>query len=309
MNALQPPTSGTWLYEQITSGFFKADRIDEILLEVQTPHQNVMIVDSELFGRELVLDGKIQSSELDEFVYHEALVHPAMIAHPDPKNIFIAGGGEGATAREVLSHKSVNAVLMVDLDSEVIEICRKYLPNHHNGAFLDDRLKVCYSDALTVLQSSEDRYDVIIIDVTEPLGDTGSYLFYTKEFYELAQESLAENGYMVVQAGPTGPAFYDKSFLAVANTIGSVFPVSSAYEAFVPSFGTTWGFVIGSQGSELIDMTVSEIDSRLFKRVKQGRKFYDGTCHYGMFSLPLYLRNSLEQESRVITTTSPLSVN
>ncbi len=309
MNALQPPTSGTWLYEQITSGFFKADRIDEILLEVQTPHQNVMIVDSELFGRELVLDGKIQSSELDEFVYHEALVHPAMIAHPDPKNIFIAGGGEGATAREVLSHKGVNAVLMVDLDSEVIEICRKYLPNHHNGAFLDDRLKVCYSDALTVLQSSEDRYDVIIIDVTEPLGDTGSYLFYTKEFYELAQESLAENGYMVVQAGPTGPAFYDKSFLAVANTIGSVFPVSSAYEAFVPSFGTTWGFVIGSQGSALIDMTVSEIDSRLFKRVKQGRKFYDGTCHYGMFSLPLYLRNSLEQESRVITTTSPLSVN
>tara|TARA_Y100000588_G_scaffold13339_1_gene14359 strand:- start:1819 stop:2748 length:930 start_codon:yes stop_codon:yes gene_type:complete len=309
MNVLQPPTSGTWLYEQITSGFFKADRIDEILLEVQTPHQNVMIVDSELFGRELVLDGKIQSSELDEFVYHEALVHPAMIAHPDPKNIFIAGGGEGATAREVLSHKGVNAVLMVDLDSEVIEICRKYLPNHHNGAFLDDRLKVCYSDALTVLQSSEDRYDVIIIDVTEPLGDTGSYLFYTKEFYELAQESLAENGYMVVQAGPTGPAFYDKSFLAVANTIGSVFPVSSAYEAFVPSFGTTWGFVIGSQGSELIDMTISEIDSRLFKRVKQGRKFYDGTCHYGMFSLPLYLRNSLEQESRVITTTSPLSVN
>lgn len=309
MNALQPPTSGTWLYEQITSGFFKADRIDEILLEVQTPHQNVMIVDSELFGRELVLDGKIQSSELDEFVYHEALVHPAMIAHPDPKNIFIAGGGEGATAREVLSHKGVNAVLMVDLDSEVIEICRKYLPNHHNGAFLDDRLTVCYSDALTVLQSSEDRYDVIIIDVTEPLGDTGSYLFYTKEFYELAQESLAENGYMVVQAGPTGPAFYDKSFLAVANTIGSVFPVSSAYEAFVPSFGTTWGFVIGSQGSELIDMTISEIDSRLFKRVKQGRKFYDGTCHYGMFSLPLYLRNSLEQESRVITTTSPLSVN
>ena len=309
MNVLQPPTSGTWLYEQITSGFFKADRIDEILLEVQTPHQNVMIVDSELFGRELVLDGKIQSSELDEFVYHEALVHPAMIAHPDPKNIFIAGGGEGATAREVLSHKGVNAVLMVDLDSEVIEICRKYLPNHHNGAFLDDRLKVCYSDALTVLQSSEDRYDVIIIDVTEPLGDTGSYLFYTKEFYELAQESLAENGYMVVQAGPTGPAFYDKSFLAVANTIGSVFPVSSAYEAFVPSFGTTWGFVIGSQGSELVDMTISEIDSRLFKRVKQGRKFYDGTCHYGMFSLPLYLRNSLEQESRVITTTSPLSVN
>ena len=131
MNVLQPPTSGTWLYEQIMSGFFKADRIDEILLEVQTPHQNVMIVDSELFGRELVLDGKIQSSELDEFVYHEALVHPAMIAHPDPKNIFIAGGGEGATAREVLSHKGVNAVLMVDLDSEVIEICRKYLPNHH----------------------------------------------------------------------------------------------------------------------------------------------------------------------------------
>ena len=103
MNVLQPPTSGTWIYEQITSGFFKADRIDKILLEAKTPHQNVMIVDSELFGRELVLDGKIQSSELDEFVYHEALVHPAMIAHPDPKNIFIAGGGEGATAREVLS--------------------------------------------------------------------------------------------------------------------------------------------------------------------------------------------------------------
>ena len=308
MNVLQPPTSGTWIYEQITSGFFKADRIDKILLEAKTSHQNVMIVNSTLFGRELVLDGKIQSAELDEFVYHEALVHPAMIAHPDPKNIFIAGGGEGATAREVLSYKGVNAVLMVDLDSEVVDICRKYLPKHHKGAFGDARLTVRYSDAFIFLQSSEEQYDVIIIDVTEPLGDTGSHLFYTKEFYALAQGCLAEDGYIVVQAGPTGPAFYDKSFLAVANTIKSVFPVSSAYEAFVPSFGTTWGFVMGSQGASPIDMTISEIDSRLLERVEQGTKFYDGTCHQGMFSLPLYLRNSLERESQVITTSTPLSI-
>ena len=125
------PPQGNWLYETITPDLIQAERITEVLFEGRTEYQEVVIVDGLSFGRTLLLDGKTQSTEMDEFVYHEALVQPSLITHSDPKEVFVAGGGEGATIREVLSHDSVTRVVMVDIDREVIELCRKHLPNHH----------------------------------------------------------------------------------------------------------------------------------------------------------------------------------
>ena len=117
-------SSPEWHIEPISTGLIQAERITSVLCEGQTPFQHVMIIDGECFGRALILDGKTQSTELDEFVYHEGLVHPAMVSHRNPKNVLIVGGGEGATAREVLKYRDVEEVTMVDIDKKLVEVCQ-----------------------------------------------------------------------------------------------------------------------------------------------------------------------------------------
>ena len=304
---MQPP-KGHWYYEHITPDLVQAERVDEVIFEGRSAHQQVIIQDTACFGRSLVLDGKTQSTEVDEFVYHEALVQPIMIAHPDPKRVFVAGGGEGATIREVLSHRSVDRVVMVDIDSEVVELCRRHLPNHHRGAFDDPRLGLHHADGFEFLRRTEQRFDVVVIDVPDPLEEGPAYLLFTQEFYKLLRDRLNPGGLFVAQSGPTGPAFYDQCFSAVANTVGTVFPAVYPSEAFVPSFGTTWGFVIGSLGPDPTSLSAEEIDRRVARRLDSRLRFYDGITSRGIFSVPKYLREAVAAETRVITRSNPLFV-
>ena len=299
---------GQWHYENITPELLQVERVTQVIYQGRTTYQDVLIQDTACFGRSLVLDDKTQSTEVDEFVYHEALVQPCLISHPNPHDVFVAGGGEGATLREVLSHESVARVVMVDIDREVVELCRRYLPNHHRGAFDDPRAELHYADAFEFLEATEDRFDVVVIDVPDPIEEGPAYLLYTLEFYEMLKTRLRPQGLMVAQSGPTGPAFYDQSFSAVAKTIASVFPAVYTSEAFVPSFGATWGFVIGSLGPDPTSLSVQEVDSRILQRVRGELRYYDGTTHRGMFSVPKYLREALAQESRTITRENPLFV-
>ena len=303
---LTPPQDVEWHYEYITPDLLQAERVNEVIYTGRTAYQHVTIQDTACFGRSLVLDAKTQSTELDEFVYHEALVHPCMVAHPDPRSVFVAGGGEGATIREVFSHGSVDRAVMVDIDSEVVELCRQHLPNHHRGAFDDPRLELHHIDAFKYLDEGAQSFDVAIIDVPDPLEEGPAYLLYTREFYELLKARLRTGGMMVAQSGPTGPAFYQQCFADVAKTIGAVFPSVSVYETFVPSFGSTWGFVVGSLGPDPAALSVEEVDRRTGQRVGHELRHYDGITHRGMFSVPKYLRRSLATEGRIITRATPL---
>src|SRR4030043_485760 len=151
-----------WLRDRINDSFLQLHRIDEVLYEGQTKYQSARIVRSRNLGICLVLDDKIQSSERDEFIYHEALVQPAMIAHPKPEKVFIAGGGEGATLREVLRHKTVKKAEMVDIDGEVTLLCQKYLPAHSGGALKNKGAAFSHVDARQYLENSKDKFDVVI---------------------------------------------------------------------------------------------------------------------------------------------------
>jgi len=305
---MRTPPEGNWHYELITEGLMQLEQIREVLFEGDSPYQHVLIHDAECFGRSLVLDDKTQSTELDEFVYHEALVQPAMIAHPNPRTVFIAGGGEGATAREALRHKSVERVVMVDLDELVVSICRKYLPNHHQGAFDDPRLTLLHEDALRYIEATDERFDIAIIDVPDPLEAGPAYLLFTQEFYRSMRSRLNPGGIMVAQSGPTGATFYEQCFSAVANTVGSVFPEAHLCEAFIPSFGTTWGFVMGTPDDTVLTLTAEETDIRIAKRVSGELRSYDGVAHRGMFAVPKFLREAVAAERRVITRDEPLFV-
>ena len=305
---MQSPLEGSWHYELITPDLYQAERINHVFFSGRTPYQEVVVQDGAAFGRSLVLDGKTQSTEVDEFVYHEGLVHPAMISHRAPTSVFVAGGGEGATIREVLKHNAVESVVMVDIDSKVVDLCREYLPNHHRSSFDDPRVRLVYADALAYLESTSERFDIVIIDVPDPLEAGPAYLLFTQEFYSLVRDRLRPGGAMVSQSGPTGPSFYEQCFSAVANTVASVFPVVTMSETFVPSFGSTWGFVIGSLGEDPGDLSPEGVDARIAARITGQLRYFDGTTLRGMVSVPKYLRESVASESRIITRDTPLFV-
>jgi spermidine synthase len=294
-----------WLRDSISEDFVQLHRIEEVLYTGQTKYQSVQIIRSRSFGICLVLDGKIQSSEADEFIYHEALVQPAMITHPDPEAVFIAGGGEGATLREALSHKTVKRAVMVDIDGEVIALSQKYLPDHSRGAFEDRRTELHHVDARDYLVKSNEKFDVIIIDLPDPIEEGPAYLLYTKEFYQIVCDRLADNGVMAVQAGSASLTEL-LNLTAVNHTLKSVFPIVSLYKAEIPCFGGSWGFCLASLKEHTTLLSPAEVDRRIAARSLTGLMFYDGLTHQSMFSLPRYIRDSLVSQRRLITDKDPL---
>ena len=264
-------------------------------------------MDSLQHGRCLLLDGKTQSAEADEFIYHEGLVHPAMVTHPNPVSVFIAGGGEGATLREALAHNTVKRAVMVDLDSEVVEVCVRYLPNHHRGAFDDPRTELHHRDAREYLETTQDTYDVIIIDLPDPQEAGPASLLYTQNFYRLLSQRLNPQGVMAVQSEPCMVGNLE-AFSAINNTLRSVFPHVYPYHIMVPSFASDWGFNLASLGPNPLALNVQEVDRRLADRGCALLRFYDGVTHNGLFALPKHVRTTLENEQRIITEDDPLVV-
>ena len=243
------------------------------------------------FGRTLVLDGKTQSSEADEFVYHEALVHPAMVTHPNPERVFIAGGGEGATLREALAHASVKSAVMVDLDGEVVDICRRFLPNHHRGAFDDPRVELHFADARQYLETTSQTFDVILIDLPDPQEAGPAGALYTRNFYDLLRRRLNPGGVVAVQSEQCMTGNLD-AFSAIGSTLRSVFPGVFPYHAMIPSFSFDWGFNVASLGPSPLELTADEIDRRLRERGCDSLRSYDGQAHAGMFMLAKHLRDA-----------------
>ncbi len=300
---------GRWHFELVTTDLMVLYRIKDVVHTTKTPYQEVDILDTEAFGRSLVLDGKTQSTEADEHIYHEALVHPALLFHQRPESVFIGGGGEGATLREVLCHTGVERVVMLDLDRDVVDLCRKYLPQHHQGRFDDPRLELRHEDARGYLSSCRESFDVIVLDLADPIEGGPSYLLYTKEFYEIARSKLRPGGILVTQAGPAGLLNYTECFTALARTISQVFPHLYPYNVYVPAFTTLWGFLLALNEEMAVgplDADPRVVDSLIAARLPQEPRYYDGIGHRAMFSLPKYLRQGIAAERRTVTDADPV---
>ncbi|MFC1939951.1 fused MFS/spermidine synthase [Chloroflexota bacterium] len=297
-----------WFCDRISENLIQLHSIEEVLYSGQTKFQSIKVTHTGSFGKCLVLDDKIQSCEVDEFIYHEALVQPAMITHPCPETVFIAGGGEGATLREILSHKTVKRAVMVDLDEEVIATCKRLLPGYSRGAFEDKRTELYHTDARDYLAKCGDKFDIIIIDLPEPIEEGPAYLLYTREFYQLVRDRLTVNGIISVQAGAASLTEL-LSFSAVNNTLKSVFPIVCPYQADVPSFGGPWGFCQASLKLDPTLLSPAEVDNRVSARSLTGLESYDGLSHQGMFSLSKHLRNELAKQTKLITDEEPFYIN
>jgi spermidine synthase len=294
-----------WLRDRINENFLQLHHIEETLYAGRTKYQSVQIIRSSSLGICLVLDSKIQSTERDEFIYHEALVQPAMLAHPGPERVFIAGGGEGATLREALRHNTVKRAVMVEIDEEVTALSRKYLPGHSGGAFEDRRTELYHDDARRYLEESKDTFDIIIIDLPDPIEKGPAYRLFTREFYQTVLKRLGKEGLIAVQAGSASPMEL-LNLTAVSNTLQGVFPIVTPYAAYVPCFGGPWGFCLASRENDPSRLSPGEINGRIEVRGLKNLRFYDGMTHRGMFSLPRYVREGLKTQKRTITDKDPL---
>ncbi len=272
-----------------------------------TEFQKIEIVDTFNFGRCLILDGKIQSTEMDEYIYHEALVHPAMILHPAPRRVLIIGGGEGAVIREVLKYPMVERITMVDLDREVVDLCRKHLPSWHKGAFDEEKVELLHMDARRYLAETDRQFDLIISDLTEPVDDGPSYLLFTREFYGILVRKLAPGGLLAMQSGSFSLQ-YIEAHAAIRNTLQTCFEIVRSYQAYVPSFDSPWGFNIASRKDDPLKISPEEVDSGLGRLGITDLKFYDGRTHVHMFSIPRDIRRALAEDSTIIEDQKPLII-
>lgn len=297
--------TGKWVIETVMPDLAIMLKVDEVLYSGKTEYQRVEVVHSEVYGRSLLLDGKTQSTERDEHIYHETLVHPAMLLHPDPRRVFVGGGGEGGTLREILAHRSVEKAVMVDLDQQVVGLCREHLPQHHQGAFDDPRAEVVFDDARGFLQSTDQTFDVMIMDLVDPLEGGPAYLLYTEEYYEIARARLNPGGILVTQSGPAGFLSLHECFTPIYKTLESIFTHAVPYQVHVPSFITLWGFTLASD-TPLPDTSPADVDRGIEERIAKTLRHYDGQSHSAMFALPRHIRDGIATETRINRDDSPV---
>jgi spermidine synthase len=295
--------AGDFFYEPFTPHYRRGFLVDRVLFEGRTHFQDVQCFVNPLFGKMLFLDGKIQSAQLDEPVYHESLVHPGLVASPDPRRVLILGGGEGATLREILKHDSVERAVMVDIDEELVGMCRKHLPEWSMGAFEDSRTEVVYGDARTFVETTDQVFDVIIADLTEPVEDGPSMKLFTAEFFEQVSRRLAPQGLFVVQAGSADNS-YHRFFSSVTVTLGAVFPIVRPYWTFIFSFGLPWGFAMASQSLDPMELDEEAVRKKLEERTVRGMNHYQPGLHRGLFALPFYLEKGI-RNGRVLRDSDP----
>ncbi|XP_010923397.2 thermospermine synthase ACAULIS5 isoform X1 [Elaeis guineensis] len=265
-----------WYEEEIEQNLRWCYALNSILHTGATQYQDIALLDTKPFGKALVIDGKLPSAEMDEFIYHESLVHPALLHHPNPKLIFIMGGGEGSTAREILRHRMAGRVVMCDIDEEVVDFCKSHLVADKN-AFFDSRLQLLINDARAQLEKSEDKFDMIIGDLADPLEEGPCYQLYAKSFYEsTAKPKLMEGGIFVTQAGPAGVFTHTEVFSCIYKTLRLVFRYVVPYSAHIPSYADTWGWVMASDSPFTLD--VEELDARIGRRIKGENRYLDASA-------------------------------
>lgn len=274
--------------------------IKKVFYAGETDYQRVLIADSVNYGRVLVLDGELQSAEVDEELYHELLVQPAMILHPNPRRILIVGGGEGASLREVLRHKSVETVTMVDLDPKIIELCKEHLTNWHRGSFDDPRVNLIIAEGRQFITEDTSKYDVVIIDVVDLEEDGPAKAIYTREFYQLLKSRLAPGGVIAVQAMEFSHLDHKMHGL-LARTLKAVFSEVHSYHAVVPSFLCDWAFILVSDWFNPRKMSPKAFDDARALRVGPGvLNHVDGEFFLSCFQFSKTAREKLAENGPIM---------
>ncbi|MFC1589541.1 polyamine aminopropyltransferase [Pseudomonadota bacterium] len=267
--------------------------VDKVYFENKTDHQHLIIFENAKFGRVMALDGIIQTTEADEFIYHEMLTHVPLMAHGKVKRVLIIGGGDGGMLREVCKHASVEHITQVEIDDQVVEMCKEYLPNHSAGAYDDPRVNIVIDDGINFVRECKDQFDVIISDSTDPIGP-GDVLF-TSVFYENCKRCLSEGGILVTQNGVAYMQLDEVT--TTAKRLQPYFADRSFYCAAVPTYiGGVMTFAWATDNMALRGLSTETIAER-FEAAKIKCRYYNPAIHTASFALPQYILDALAENA------------
>lgn len=263
-------------------------RVEKQLYTKQTEFQRIDVMTSNEFGTFLTLDGLMMVAEKDEFIYHEMIVHVPMAVNPDIKSVLVIGGGDGGTVKQLIRYSGIEHIDLVEIDRDVVEVCKKFLPEVSSG--LDDgRVNIHYEDGLKFIRSQKQKYDLIIVDSTDPFGP-GEGLF-TREFYGNCSRALTENGIMVNQHESPYYEDYANSLIRAHSRIKGVFPVHKIYQAHIPTYPSGhWLFGFASNRFD----PIGDFDADRWNSLGIKTKYYNAELHKGCFALPNYVKELLD---------------
>ncbi|CAH8767986.1 polyamine aminopropyltransferase [Paenibacillus dendritiformis] len=269
-----------WFTEKQTDSFGITAKIRETYVNEQTPFQHLVMLETEEFGRMLVLDGMVMTTVKDEFVYHEMVAHPALVTHPNPKKVLVVGGGDGGVMREIMKHPSVEKAVLVDIDGKVIEYSKKYLPEI--ACELDNpRVEVQVNDGYMHILNSKNEYDVIMVDSTEPVGPAAP--LFERGFYQGIYDALKDDGLFVAQTD--NPWFKADLIQKVNRDVKEIFPIVRVYAANIPTYPSgMWTFTMGSKKHDPLKVEEASIP-------EMETKYYSPRLHHAAFVLPKFVED------------------
>jgi spermidine synthase len=271
-----------WLNAHSGYGF----TVKEKLAEIQSPYQRVEVLDTHQFGRLFRLDGRLMTSEGDEFFYHECMTHPAALAHSAPESVLVIGGGDGGSSEELFKHPGVKRIVMAELDPVVIDISRRFLRNIHKGALDDPRLEIRIGDGFEYVKSTTERFDMIVLDLTDP--DTPAFRLYTEEFFRMCQRCLKPGGLLTLHLG--SPVYQPETVRRNATNLRKVFRHVAPMSLFIPLYGSQWCLAVAGDATDPRAISTEAIAQRLAERRLTDLRFYHPAMHAALFTLPVYIQ-------------------
>lgn len=272
-----------WFTEYQNQDLIIGCRMSQVLHHEKTPFQEVMVVDTMLLGKMLLLDDVIQTSVGDEFVYHEMITHIGLNTLPNPRKVLVVGGGDGGAVREVLRNKSVEKVTHCEIDQGVINAAQKFLPEITYD-INDPRVELIIGDGIKHVKENKNTYDMIIIDSTDPVGPAVG--LFSAEFYQNVHDALTEDGLFVAQ---TESPFFDRDFVKrIFADVDNIFPMARLYLGNVPTYpGGLWTFTMGTKKHDPMKVDITKIP-------ELKTKFYSPDIHRNAFLLPPFVKELIK---------------
>lgn len=281
-----------WFTEEHTENVRFSIKVDKQICHLNSPYQRIDIFESPEFGRFLTLDGCIMVTENDEFMYHEMIVHVPMAVNPEIKNVLVIGAGDGGTVRELTRYDGIESIDMVEIDEEVVKVCKKYLPTIA-GKLDDERVNIFYEDGLKFVRSKTNEYDLVIVDSTDPYGP-GEGLF-TKEFYGNCYKALKNDGILVNQHENPYYKIYSDTMIKTHKNIGSLFEIAKVYQFNLPTYPSgNWLFGFASKKYD----PVLNLDADKWNSLDIKTRYYNTDIHKAAFALPNYVIDALDSSMR-----------
>jgi spermidine synthase len=271
-----------WLNAHSGYGFTASRR----LKAVESPYQRVEVYDTPQFGKLFRLDGRLMTSEKEEFFYHECMTHPALLTHPNPQSVLVIGGGDGGSSEEIFKHPSVKRIVMAELDAAVIDVARTHLGAIHRGALDDPRLDIRIGDGFDYVRNATEKFDLIVLDLTDP--DTPAFHLYSEEFFRLCRDRLNAGGILTLHLGT--PVYAPETVRKNAANLRKVFKQVHPLALFIPLYGSLWCLGVASDTANPRLLGAETIAARLRERRIGSLNYYNAELHGGLFALPTFVK-------------------